>query len=136
MFEFFRCKNQDLRINPGYWGEKILSISRFEGFEKFSEETFKDAVKNHFDYHFEDCEDEQKKTKCWEAIEDEVLPYVSNEYEAYEYTGNFEFEDFRFEDFWEYSVKEYTAQYIWCLYAIVWGIQQYDEYDKKSQVAV
>jgi hypothetical protein len=29
-------------------------------------------------------------------------------------------------DLWEYDFKSYTFHYIWCLYAIVWGIRTYD----------
>ena len=36
--------------------------------------------------------------------------------------GNLEFYDF-----WETDLEEYTFRYLWCLYAIVWGITQYDK---------
>jgi hypothetical protein len=32
---------------------------------------------------------------------------------------------FEFQDTWEISGKIYVPRYVWCLYAIVWGIRQY-----------
>jgi hypothetical protein len=31
-----------------------------------------------------------------------------------------------FTDFFEHSLEDYTFHYIWCCYALVWGIRQYD----------
>lgn len=37
-------------------------------------------------------------------------------------------EKFEFIDFFDYgSAERFTWHYIWCLYAIVWGIMKYDE---------
>ena len=33
---------------------------------------------------------------------------------------------FEFDDFWEVDNKTYSFHYIWCCYAMAWGIQQYD----------
>lgn len=33
---------------------------------------------------------------------------------------------FRFTDFWEVDSTEYTFRFIWCCYALAWGIRQYD----------
>lgn len=38
-------------------------------------------------------------------------------------------------DFWECSSEVYTYHFIWCLWAIAWGIRQYDEAKSASQEA-
>lgn len=35
-------------------------------------------------------------------------------------------------DFWECSSEVYTYHFIWCLWAISWGIQQYDQHKKAT----
>jgi hypothetical protein len=35
-------------------------------------------------------------------------------------------EGFRFHDAWEWDLRDYGWQYLWCCHAIVWGIAQYD----------
>jgi hypothetical protein len=132
MFSFFRMPegnkypsgNKVLSINPGYWHEKVLAEERHGGCKKYSEERFREVVKSDFDTYFESY-DHDWKDECWQEIEDQVLT-AENEYQAFEYAMNFRFNDFDFQDFWERSLKEYTFDYLWCLYAIVWGILQYD----------
>lgn len=34
---------------------------------------------------------------------------------------------FEFTDFWEMDCTEYIYHFIWCCYALAWGIQMYDE---------
>ena len=40
--------------------------------------------------------------------------------------AEFKHDDFELTDSWEISGNRYTLHFIWCLYAIVWGIDQYD----------
>ena len=127
MFNFFRTPAEGLYINTGYWDEKVQSESRFGGgVKKFSEELFKEAIKSDFEAYFEDSEDDKTKAECWEAVEIEVLS-CSGEWECVTAANNFSHDDFHFADFWENTVEEYTYHYIWCLRAIVFGIQQYDK---------
>jgi hypothetical protein len=34
---------------------------------------------------------------------------------------------FHFQDLWESNFERYTFHFIWCCYAIAWGIKTYDE---------
>ena len=133
MFEFFRpstksAANDGLKINPGYWGEKLVSTAKHEGYMEFSETLFREAVKHEFDSYLESnpLSDEQKD-ELWEEIEQDVL---SNETEHYAVTSAMNFEtdicSFNMNDFHEHRVKDFSYHYIWCLNAIVWGIDQYD----------
>jgi len=133
MFDFFIMsdndfsldKSKELSINAGYWGEKLVSVSTHGGYKKFSEDEFRETIKKRFDDSFEDETDSEKKDECWEEIENNVLCHGDNEYEAMRAAIDFEHDGFTFQDFWEFDCKRYTFQYIWCLYAIVWGILKY-----------
>lgn len=132
MFQFFRQKNNDnsLSINPHYWGEKLQAIDRCSGFVEFDSDEFKKRVKEHFD-SFVESHPELDESELWETIKYDVLSNSDDEYEAYRAVNDFDFqigdEYFEFADFFDGGGTEaYTARYLWCLYAIVWGIRQYD----------
>ncbi|UUZ75464.1 hypothetical protein LP414_27500 [Polaromonas sp. P1(28)-13] len=143
-----------LGINPGYWGEKLTAISAQGGYQKFSEDKFTAAIKDYFDnYVQEDIEAEAEARKeaaendtplsqadeehfkakaeardeLWSEITEQVLDRA--EYgEGTASTAAYEFahKDFQFQDFFETNLKELTFSYIWCCYAIAWGIEQFD----------
>lgn len=125
MFEFFRNDRNDghLFINLGYWAEKLdADDRRTGGHEKFNPELFKHRV---MDYA-KQC---GAKRAAINQIKDRVLPAADDgEFRAYETAGTFEHEGFRLYDFWEINCREYTYHFVWCCYAIVWGIQKYDEF--------
>lgn len=126
MFEFFRGPLD--RINPQYWSEKLQSDSEYVGCMKYSEERFLEAVKDYFDTWVEDENpSDQEKTELWARIKDEVLN-AEHEHDAHRRASEFEHnEELFFTDFWERNLKDYTGQFIWCLYAIVYAIHQYDQ---------
>jgi len=131
MFEFFIMDETDFNksniINPHYWEEKIQSISRFGGpVKEFNEELFRENVKNIVERYYED--NEEKKIECLEEVEDSIFRYIDDNHPAivYDKLYYFEFEDFNFSS--EFPSSEvYTLYYIWILYAIVWGILEYNK---------
>ena len=141
MFDFFKMKNNDfnknkdrlLNINPGYWGEKLEAIGR-QGYMEFDSKEFEDKVKRCFESYFE-SEDysEEVKKDVWQEIKSDVLFYSDDEHEAHKAAHDFRYnlpdgEVFEFVDFFDYgSAERFTWHYIWNLYAIVWGIEKYDE---------
>ncbi len=127
MFRFFRVTDDELNINKGYWHEKLQSVDRVDGSMEWSADLFTEEIKNHFDMYLESESDDELKSKIWEDVKSEVLYYADSEYEAVGAVNRFESNGFRFEDFWECTVKEYTYRFVWCLYAIVYAIQQYDK---------
>lgn len=156
MFEFFRTdrayahrKGKKLGINPQYWAEKLQA---HDGFEEFSEERFRENVKHAFDMWVEsegpaDGEAEPDeiaefaalKNALWAEIEDEVLCNAS-EQEIRAIDGalafNSDVTDFNLDDAWEWRCKEFKFHFIWCCYAIAWGIQLYDETKAAEQKAL
>lgn len=147
MFEFFRTDRKHMQlsfgkalaINPGYWSEKVQSDSRFgKGTEEFSEDRFREVLKRIFDGHFEELQPdaeasdeeklafEQRKAEAWEEVEDQILSLDSLEHEGVSAACQFEHDGLEFTDFWEYRLRDYTFHFIWCCYALAWGIQKYD----------
>jgi hypothetical protein len=152
MFYFFQISENDfnyegkqnLSINPGYWSEKLESVDRKNDYHEYDEEQLADYAKSDFDTYWEDkisgiedeetlAELEQEKEEMWAEIEEDVLG-AENEYEAYDRLSRFKSGDFSFEDI-QSSFKTYTKSYIWCLYAIVWGVQKYFDYKQKQEAA-
>ena len=132
MFQFFRSDivmDDGFRINPGYWAEKVLAKDVRHGIKRFSIERFAENVRT----YFEDSEVFEKEGfagECWKQIEKQMLNCVSSEFEAYEAIQCFECDGFRFEDFWEFDSQEFDFGFLWNLYAIVWGIREFDNAEK------
>lgn len=132
MFDFFRSRPGELRINPSYWHEKIQSESRFEGpAKRFNADTYRASVLESLNGY--DLE-EPKKAAVIAALEDEVFG-EEDETTARRALADFECEGFTFSDSWEITGHGYTYHFLWCLYAIVWGIQQYDSLKERERGA-
>lgn len=123
MFCFFRGKD----INSSYWAEKCISESVFgDGIRKFSLERFREVVNECVDEYLEDTSDIDAEA-LREAVKEDLLDrHFSFEHEARQEVEDFYFGKFAFHDFWETTLTEYTPHFLWNLYAIQWGINQYD----------
>ena len=127
MFTFFR--DEKMRINPSYWGEKLRGgvhggrISAMVWDKDVLEKQVMDSLDNY------DLDDADRK-----ALTEELKDQIFNCEEKYEVImairdfrcklptrGDFSFDLCEFP-----SGKEYCYHFIWCLYAIVWSIQQWD----------
>jgi hypothetical protein len=117
MFEFFR--GDELKINPGYWTEKLQSISCFgskEGAVKeFDAEGTLECVKNRLD------DDEDQVEKYSEQLKD--LSNATDVEEALQIMEDIDC----LSDAWECLYNKLTFHIQWCLYAIRWAIMQYDK---------
>lgn len=150
MFNFFRIErsglidtDKTLDINPDYWAEKCIAKDRSDGIDMYSVEKLNEIVKDHFDDYFHDFNPEGDADKeaimmdCWRELRYSVL---NREFEidAKEDLADFDYIDkkhnvsFGFGDSWEYNLRTWTHRYLWNLYAIVWGIKQFDEYTKQN----
>ena len=129
MFQFFRARPEDgekVPINIGYWMEKCeAQDTRGAGMREFDMDRVKERVKEAHHEHFENLRSQEARD-CWEAIKDQILRCDPNEVRVYDALNDFEHEGFRFRDVWEWRMTRPTYRMIWCLYAISWGIQQYD----------
>ncbi len=153
MFEFFRADIQhgdntgrEHFINPGYWSEKLAAVCR-HGYEKFEPEVFRKRVKEEFDQWVESEKPDDDSSRflreefelvakhVWACLEDEVLCAADDgDIRAYDAAHGFTFDQdgwqFDMRDCWEWNCKEYSFHFIWCCYAVVWGIQKYDDAKK------
>lgn len=151
MFEFFRTDREHFRprpgrehfaINPSYWGQKLEATDRCDGYKRFSEERFNRAVigdlvawlRGHRD---ETTKDERRE--LWEAVMSEVIEADGDSGGYRKQCAAHDFHHqirhnlpFCFQDFWEHSVDDYSHRFMWCCYALAWGIQKYDE-SKQAQ---
>lgn len=126
MFEFFR--DDELRINSGYWAEKLCNGTSGgrSNAKEFDQDAFEERVLDHLGYY--DL-GKLRLEEVKQAVRDEV--FSDDKYDQIVAVRDFvhRFDDgskFRFElcEFPDGLVYSYHFQ--WCLYAIVWGIQQWD----------
>lgn len=135
MFQFFRGKEAGpLRINTGYWAEKLEATSKTDGHQEYVPARLETHVKEWLD-------EVQADQGLRDAVKDSILLFADDgEYAARRALTDFEHEGHRpFQDSWECNFRGYTFRFIWCCYAIAWGIRQYDlakQTSKKSGVAV
>lgn len=111
----------DYRINPHYWAQKMRGIDR-EGFERWDPETFQSRVMGRVAGRPEIT----KETR--DALYHQVIQAAEDgEFFATYAAMTFEHNGFRLSEWYEAKCTEYTFSYLWSLYAIVWGIRQYDQ---------
>lgn len=123
MFTFFRSDPRDdnkLCINPDYWSEKVIAQDR-DGVTEFSLERFHTAI----DSYLQDSDDVTQDIR--DEVQNQLLDeHFHNEYEARDAVNRFDVGNFTFTDFYEYQTTKFTYRFIWCCYALVWGIGRYD----------
>lgn len=122
MFEFFRAPaSGKISINPQYWAEKVRAEDKHDGIEAYSPDRFREAIESWLN-------DTEATKEMRLAVKDNVLCHADDgEHEARRAAQDFVHEgETPFADFWEARLSEYTHRFIWCCYALVWGIQQFD----------
>ena len=123
MFTFFRSEN--LRINKDYWAEKLhhgVHGGR-DGAKVFDEDLFRKRLVDQLTEHY-GLEGDQLRDVS-DALRNEVL-LQDGKYDLLIAARDFKHGNFRFDTCELPDGKEYAYHFVWCLYAIVWGIQQYD----------
>jgi hypothetical protein len=141
MFEFFRTDRQSteeqaLFINRGYWAEKLVAVDKNGGVKEFSEKKFNREIMEYLIAWVRDSASwtsKEERRELWNAVVSEVIKAEADSggYRKQVAANEFSFQvndflRFSFKDFWEVSVTEYTHRFLWCCYAIAWGLQQYD----------
>lgn len=135
MFAFFSDNgsgNGPLKINASYWAEKLQNgtsggrANAKEWDEEYFAECLLDQLKNYYSFEGEELE------RITQAVKDEVL-CQDNRHDLMVSARDFEFDrapadggKFSFDSCEIPDGMEYSFHFIWCLYAIVWGIQQWD----------
>jgi len=142
MFQFFRTDKQQpvsgqtLFINTDYWAEKCVSVDKADGIKEYSPSLFREVIQEWIDQIIHDHSDnphiEQYSAWLKQEVNEELLCYADDgEAEVRRLVDNFEIElegeKLTISDFWETTLTEKTFRFIWCCYAIAWGIAQYDK---------
>ena len=125
MFEFFRFGSSP---NLSYWGEKVQAVDRQCPVMEYSEDEFRDAVKEAIEQATEDESDSYRKELEREV--EEALRYAdtTDQRSAISAMMGVVFKGHHpFQDFYEWSCSDYSCRFVWCCHAILWGIQQYDK---------
>lgn len=135
MFEFFR--QPELKINLKYWSEKLQAGV----FENLSSEAFEEQIWKNANEFIKSGQFPSYDIDCFK---EEIKDLVSNDYSSYESIPKYSFstkktdgeyvtcEDVFGKDTWDWDIYNYTYQFIWCCYAIVWGIAEYDKLKSKQ----
>lgn len=135
MFEFFSAGGS---INPDYWSEKLQGAGKAD-VERYSPARFVERVKAEVRDWCErwlDYEDIYPQLLA-DAVGRRIVSFhAANEEEASAVLDELDEElnealghrpqRLHFGDAWEWDLKEYTDRFIWCLFAIVKGIQRYE----------
>lgn len=145
MFRFFRTDRQErisaerssnkLFINTGYWGEKCIAVDSVDGIRQYSPDSFREAIQEELDNWLEDL-DPEGDAECIadlkSAVEGDLLAYADDgEQDARKAADDFYFEfdedkSFSISDFWERTLTVKSFRFVWCCYALAWGITVYD----------
>lgn len=144
MFQFFRTdrkqlEDQGLYINDNYWAEKCIAVDKPNELKKYSPDLFRANIETWRDEVLSEREGSEDfkaiKNAFIEAVNADILSYADDgEQDARKAANDFEFlwnddktDKIYISDLWDYDLQEYTFRFIWCCYAVAWGIQQYDK---------
>ncbi len=127
MFTFFR--DEKLRVNHSYWAQKLQHGTNggMDGAKVFDDDLFRSQLIESLESY--DLEPEDRECVA-QALRDEVLNQ-DNKYDLMVSARDFSCRlangsKWHFDPRELPDGKEYAYHFSWCLYAIVWGIQQYD----------
>lgn len=148
MFKFFRTDRehrhrrdgQTLAINLSYWSEKLQAVDgnrHGSGATEFDKEKFKRAVLGDLISWMREHRDETTKDdrrELWDAVMSEVIDADGDSGGYRKQAAAYDFYhlvndvvgSFYFQDFWEHNLTRYTYRFVWCCYALAWGIHRYD----------
>lgn len=136
MFQFFRADREratrhghGLAINLGYWSEKVLSgdrSGRGNGIKEFSIELARKSLKEYVRDYADPPKNE--RSEFHSDLRDSIY-YSEDEWEFVEAVRNYRSKHLCLSDFLiDANFDEYTHHFVWCCYALAWGIQKYDEH--------
>lgn len=121
MFSFFAGSG---RIDLRYWHEKIQGER--DGAKEWSPEMFRQHVTERYNDDAKSDPEAPYLKDLWVAITEDLLTQADDEHAArsalYEFQGP---GDYEFTDSWEWGLMDYTYHFIWCCYAIRWGVEKY-----------
>lgn len=131
MFEFFR--RSELKINEGYWSEKVEAKDCHRDIRVFSPEKIQKKLTEDFEEWLKDNHDEIYENENRNDFKEQILEKCEDE-SQFNAMGTVELDCGYQCITYEFDYEEFSPGFIWCLYAIVWAIQQYDKEKGKENV--
>ena len=145
MLQFFRTDREHmylrdgktLAVNHSYWAEKVEAQDKGDGLTEFDEEKFTrvilEILVGWLREHWNSTTQEERRD-LWEDVISTVI-HADEDSGGYRKQGAaYDFFhqvnprlSFSFRDLFDYSFTRYTFRFIWCCYALAWGVQKYDE---------
>lgn len=150
MFEFFRTDSKHLRkgetlyINTGYWGEKLQAVNggmHQAAATELDEDRIKRVINEYRVQWLREWRhtlDKDARRELWTAVDDEVLSADDADAmlrAAYEFSYTMVGRKFWFDDFFEHNFSRPTHHFLWCCYAIAWGVKMYDAAQVEQEAA-
>lgn len=149
MFAFFRTDRSDfnfnrdggLSINPGYWSEKLEAVEARSGYEEFDEDEFKRVISEYrIGWIRRESLSKSDRRELWDSVNDVLEMAEEGEsrakHAAYDFSFKADGKTFQFDDFFEHRLTKYTHRFMWCCYALAWGVAHYDNVAALNEVAV
>lgn len=138
MFDLFRTYRIDepLAIAPSYWSEKLVAsdcTTKDLSHLMFDSDKFKSHIQQKLTQWKENVNlSNEDKKRLDKEINHEIYKNLNgfNKFTAFKAVEDFTFyyQDtyLKFYDIFEWDCDTYTPTYLWCCYAIVWAIIQYE----------
>lgn len=132
MFEFFAPSKKeptpgDIFINEGYWAEKCEAQCR-DGVYEYDPDVFIEKINMGAKECLESHPEIDKDDFLIELDCEVISSAEEGEDRAMRAALDFKHDDKQvFVDFWEIDLNSYTTRYLWCCYAIAWGIEKYNQ---------
>lgn len=121
MFGFFGTGD----INPGYWAEKTPSYGQDRQIRAYDPDLFKRTVQTVADQWLE-THPVNNRAAFQECLQRDVLEDAGDYHTDMEAALNFEWDDEQvFPEFYQYDMRNYTPQFLWCCLAIPYAIRHY-----------
>jgi len=148
MFQFFRTKpysNRDPldQIDRRYWAEKLEATDKNGGHLEFDTKAFQREITEQrrrlFVAHGKDMSSADRED-FWSSLEDVKNAAEDGEHQTFTAVQDWSFTHHKDGDLYlstdEFpSCKTYTYAFLWCCYALAWGIKQYDAIQESPRQA-
>jgi len=128
MFEFFGDGTKySGGINPSYWSEKLQGPRAIDQAERYSSERLRAQIR---EWCRERCEelDRAEVEDLERAVAEKLLDReeLADQTSALFLVRDFEHAGHQIYEPEEWDLREYTQGFLWCCWAIVWAIEQYN----------
>ncbi|MGR3970060.1 hypothetical protein [Shewanella sp. 1180_01] len=143
MFSFFRQSDDDWGVNASYWEEKVLAECKTDGTREFDAKEADQRLEQFLQWFIEGLdptneEDAEAISSATNAVKEFTQNRENAEWDVVYRLNNWDEEEaggMTLDDFWDGWKDLFTYRFIWCCFAIVFAIRQYDEATQSKEAA-